>query len=264
MTFFSSICRAAKLIAAGLALQTTLASAQSIGQPLASIAVPSDTPYVGTIALDVDLTDLDRRIMDVRETLPVKPGALTLLYPRWLPGSHSPAGSVTRMAGLQITANGKPVAWTRDTLDVYAFHLHVPDGVSTLNIAFQHLSPVAPAAGRVVMTQEIIGLQWNTVVLYPAGHYASAIQTQVSAKLPHGWQTASALDIASREGDHIAFKSTSLERLVDSPLWAGKYTRRFELDPTHKAPVYLTVFADSPASLEAAPEHIAAHKQLVR
>ena len=201
MTLSASIHRIARLLTLGLALHATWASAQSFTPPVASIAAPADTPYVGTIAIDVDLTDLDRRIMEVRETLPVKPGPLTLLYPRWLPGKHSPAGAVTTMAGLQITADGKPVEWTRDPVDVYAFHLQVPNGVDTLNIAFQHLSPVSPTAGRVVMTQEIIGLQWNTVVLYPAGHYASAIQTQVSAKLPAGWQTASALDVAKRDGD---------------------------------------------------------------
>ncbi len=264
MTLLTFLSRAAKLLAPVLALQATLAGAQLTGQSLASIPVATDRPYLGTIAIDVNLTDLDRRIMEVRETLPVKPGPLTLLYPRWLPGSHSPTGSVAKLAGLRITANGKPIEWTRDTLDVYAFHLNVPTDVSVLNIAFQHLSPVSSAAGRVVMTQEIIGLQWNTVVLYPAGHYASAIQTQVSAKLPPGWQSATALDIAKRDGEHIAFKPTSLERLVDSPLWAGKYSKRFELDTAHKAPVYLTVFADSPSSLEAAPEHIIAHQQLLQ
>nr|WP_295786088.1 peptidase M61 [Rhodoferax sp.] len=263
MTLSSSIRHSARLLTLGLALQAGLAGAQSFSPPVAGIPPPADTPYVGTITIDVDLTDLDRRIMEVRETLPVKPGPLTLLYPRWLPGKHSPAGAVTTMAGLQITANGKPVEWTRDPLDVYAFHLQVPSGVSALNIAFQHLSPVTPAAGRVVMTQEIIGLQWNTVVLYPAGHYASAIQTQVSAKLPVGWQAASALDVAKRDGDRVTFQPTNLERLVDSPLWAGKYTKRIALDAVNKAPVYLTVFADSPSKLEATSEQIAAHQQIV-
>ncbi len=265
MTFSASIARGAQLLALStLTLQGVAASAQLATPAVATIAPPTDTPYAGTIVVNVDLTDLDRRVMEVRETLPVKPGALTLLYPRWVPGTHSPTGSVSRMAALQITANGKPIEWTRDPVDVYAFHVMVPTGVSTLNISFQHLSPVVPAAGRVVMTQEIIGLQWNTVVLYPAGHFASAIQVQPSAKLPSGWQTASALDLATRDGDRVAFKPTSLERLVDSPMWAGKYTKRVELGTANKAPVYLTVFADTPSSLEATPEQITPHKQLVQ
>ena len=246
------------------------------------IPPPSNTPYAGTLSIEVDLTDLDRKIMPVRQSLPVQAGPLTLLYPRWIPGTHSPTGSVTRMAGLQISGNGKPVVWTRDPVDVYAFHLTVPPGVSTLDVAFQHLSPVTPASGRVVMTPEIIGLQWNTVVLYPAGYFVSGVQIRASAKLPAGWQTATSLDIARRTGDWLEFKPVSLETLVDSPLWAGKYSKRLVLDgpgvilsaPTSasvpaaaasaKPPVYLTLFADTPSQLEALPEHIAAHTQLVQ
>ena len=268
--------------------------AQTLAPP--AIPSPQNTPYAGTLSIEVDLTDLDRKIMQVRQTLPVQAGPLTLLYPRWIPGTHSPTGSVTRMAGLQITGNGKPVQWTRDSVDVFAFHLTVPPGVSTLDIAFQHLSPVSPASGRVVMTPEIIGLQWNTVVLYPAGYFVSGIQTRASAKLPAGWQTATSLDVARRTGDWLEFKPVSLETLVDSPLWAGKYSKRVELDspgalvsdpvsvsapaaapagssarpsagpsagPSGKAPAFLNVFADTASELEALPEHIAAHKQLV-
>ena len=227
----------------------------------------SNSPYPGTLKIEVDLTDLDQKIMRVRETLPVKPGAVTLLYPQWLPGNHSPRGAVNKIAGLQITANGKPVEWRRDTLDVFAFHLTVPDGASTLSITFDHLSPLTEATGRVVMTPEIIGLQWNTVVLYPAGYAASAITTQASARLPSAWQSATALDVDKlsplADGQWVEFKPASLEKLVDSPLWAGKYTRRIELDPVGKAPVFLNLFADSAASLEATAEQVAAHKAMV-
>ncbi len=242
------------------------APVQAPMQAMANTSVPPvlNQPYPGTLVVEVDLTDLDRKIMQVRQTLPVQPGPLTLLYPRWIPGTHSPTGTVSKMAGLQIMANGRPVEWKRDQVDVFAFHLIVPAGVDNLKIAFQHLSPVSPSTGRVVMTPEIIGLQWNTVVLYPAGYFASAIQTRAFAKLPNGWQTASALDLIKRDGDWYEFKAVSLETLVDSPLWAGKYTKRFELDSRGTAPVFLTAFADSPAQLEATPDQIEAHKQLVK
>ena len=262
MTFTFSFGRWIKALATALALNFGFASAQTAP----AIPPPLDTPYVGTMAIEVDLTDLDRKIMPVRQTLPVRAGPLTLLYPRWLPGTHSPRGSVSQMAGLQITGNGKPIEWKRDTLDVFAFHLTVPAGVDTLKISFQHLSPVSQSTGRVVMTPEIIGLQWNAVVLYPAGHFVSGIQTKASAKLPTGWQTATALNIEKRSGDWLEFKPTSLETLVDSPLWAGKHYKRIELDDAKakgRAPVYLNVFADSAAQLEAAPEHVDAHKALV-
>ena len=94
------------------------------------IPQPRNTPYLGTLAVEVDLTDLDRKIMQVRQVIPVAAGPLTLLYAQWLPGTHSPRGRVSRMSGLQITADGKPLAWTRDTVDVFAFHMTVPPGVA--------------------------------------------------------------------------------------------------------------------------------------
>ena len=97
--------------------------------------------------------------MQVRQVMPVTAGPLTLLYPQWLPGTHSPRGRVVRLSGLQITADGKPLAWTRNPLDVFAFHMTVPPGVASLNLVFQHLSPVTSATDRVVMTPEIVNLQ---------------------------------------------------------------------------------------------------------
>lgn len=258
------------LLALVLSMSASLALSQTSAPAASAIHItpkPLNTPYLGTLAVEVDLTDLDRKIMQVRQVMPVTAGPLTLLYPQWQPGTHSPTGRVARLSGLQITADGKPLTWTRDPVDVFAFHVTVPAGVASLNVVFQHLSPVTNASGRVVMTPEIIGLQWSTVVLYPAGHYASAITVKASAKLPSDWKIASALDLVKRDamrtGDWYEFKPVSLETLVDSPLWAGKHFKRIELDTKNRAPVYLNVFADTAAQLEATPEQIEAHKQLV-
>ncbi|MBK9572919.1 MAG: M61 family metallopeptidase [Rhodoferax sp.] len=247
-------------LCAALLTDPTLLNAQTARV----VPKPSEQAYAGVITVDVDLTDLERKIMAVRQSLPVRPGPLTLLYPRWIPGTHSPTGSVSQLAGLHITAKGQKLEWRRDTLDMYAFHLDVPAGVSSLELSFQHLSPVSEASGRVVMTPEIIGLQWNTVVLYPAGHDASAIQVRPSARLPRDWKLASALDERAREDDRVHFEDVTLETLVDSPLWAGKYTQRVALDTEGSAPVYLNLFADSPTSLKASTEQLDAHKALVQ
>ena len=82
----------------------------------AAIAAPKDIAYRGTLRLSVDATDLDRRIFRVRETIPTAPGSLTLLYPRWLPGYHSPGGRIELLAGLVVQANGKRIPWTRDAV----------------------------------------------------------------------------------------------------------------------------------------------------
>jgi len=250
------------LLSLGLALLS--GPNPSLAQSGGVAAKLADQPYPGVMTVDVDLTDLQRKIMEVRQTLPVKPGPMTLFYPQWIPGSHSPVGPVGKLAGLRISANGVVIDWKRDTQDMYAFHLVVPSGVKSLELGFQYLSPVSEASGRVVMTADIIGLQWNTVVLYPAGHTARSIPVRPSATLPSGWKLASALDEARREGDRVVFKEVSLETLVDSPLWAGRYTERVALDTSGSAPVYLTLFADHPANLKASTEQIDAHKALVR
>ena len=97
---------------------TTLAaaaSAQPQPQPQPApepppIAPPRDVAYPGQIALQVDARDTTRRILQVHETIPVAgAGPMTLLYPRWLPGNHSPSGPLSQLAGLIITANGSRV-----------------------------------------------------------------------------------------------------------------------------------------------------------
>jgi hypothetical protein len=87
--------------------------------------------------LRVDATDLEHHIVSVSDSLPVQGGGqVTLLYPQWLPGSHSPTGRVDKLAGLVIRAGGARVDWTRDSVDVYAFHVTVPAAATTLDIDF--------------------------------------------------------------------------------------------------------------------------------
>src|SRR5689334_4939022 len=92
----------------------------------AEIPAPRDIPYPGTLTLSVDLTDLDRRLFMVRESVPVKPGPLTLLYPQWLPGTHGPNGPVNLLTGLVMTTRGRRLPWSRDPTNMYAFHVDVP------------------------------------------------------------------------------------------------------------------------------------------
>ena len=114
--------------------------------PTPAIAPPQDTPYPGVLKLNVDATDLAHAIMTVHETVPVSgPGPLTLLYPRWLPGEHAPGGPIDKVAGLYIHAGGQKIEWKRDPVDVFAFHVDVPAGVSAVDVDFQFLSPSPPA-----------------------------------------------------------------------------------------------------------------------
>ncbi|MEP7296580.1 MAG: peptidase M61 [Burkholderiales bacterium] len=237
--------------------------------PLASAQTPApaDTPYPGLLTLQVDATDLDRRIFRVRETIPVTPGPLTLHYPQWLPGNHAPTGVIGSLAGLKISAAGRPVAWQRDPVDVYAFRLDAPAGATALDIEFQFLSPVIARNGRVVVTPEMLNLQWNAVLVYPGGHADSRITVQPTLRLPEGWGFGTALDKAAQRGATVEFKPVTLETLIDSPVFAGKHLKRVDLDPEADAagrtPVQMTVVADDPGDLEIGPEALAAHRALV-
>jgi predicted metalloprotease with PDZ domain len=256
-------------VAAVLALPVGPARAASPG-PAAAVAVPSlpvpqDRTYPGSIALSVDASDIQRRIVRVREHLAGLDADPVLFYPKWLPGTHAPVGPIDRLAGLTVSStDGKPVPWTRDTVDTFAFHLHAPAGVHEVDLEFEYLSPTSTKIGRLEMSSEILVLDWETVVLYPAGYFARQIPVAVSLQLPAGWKFASALEPASADGDRIVFKPVDLEMLVDSPLFAGLHTKKLELDPGAKAPVTMDLFADRPELLQVKPEQLEQHRALVR
>ncbi|HZX28602.1 MAG TPA: peptidase M61 [Telluria sp.] len=242
---------------AALALAFSCASA-------ADIPAPADRPYPGTIVLNVDATDVGQAIFRVRATIPAAPGPMTLLYPEWVPGNHGPSGPLMQFAGLRLSANGKPVTWKRDPVNVHAFHVEVPAGATALEAQYEYLSPVDQSQGRITMTGDILGVQWLSMALYPAGYATRGIPVQANLTLPAGWQYGTALETERRDGDLVRFKPTDLETLVDSPLFAGRYFKRYDLDPGARVPVMLNVVADNPESLEAKPEQLAPHRALVQ
>ncbi|HJS80706.1 MAG TPA: hypothetical protein VJ748_08795, partial [Vitreimonas sp.] len=203
------------------------ANAQPAGVPMPPpIAAPQDTPYAGVITLEIDATDVRRGIFRGREIVPISgPGPITLLYPQWLPGNHAPRGPLNLFAGLEVRANGERIPWRRDPVNVYAFHVDAPAGATSLELTYQFLSPTQSSQGRVVMTPTMLNLQWNAMLLYPAGHYATRIRFRPSVTLPEGWTFATALDGAQTEGQTTRFGETDLETLVDSPMFAGRYSR---------------------------------------
>ena len=229
----------------------------------AQVPLPANVAYPGTIAIAVDATDLAQRIFKVRETIPVQPGALTLLYPQWLPGNHADSGPIDKLAGLTLSADGRKLAWTRDPLNVYAFHVTVPAGATALVAEYQFLTPTDPAQGRIVMTPNLLNLQWNAVLLYPAGYYASRIPYAASVTYPAGWTAATALDVARRDGDTVHYREVPLDILADSPVYAGRYTKVIDLAPGAAVPVRLNVLADAPKYLEARPEQVEQHRRMV-
>ena len=201
------------------------------------------------------------RVLNVHETIPIKGRDITLLYPEWLPGTHSPSNPVSELAGLVVTANGKRIPWVRDRVNMYAFHVEAPKDATTLDINFQYLAPLDPKRGRI--SSKFADVTWNSVLLYPAGYFSRDIKFEPALRLPEAWKFACSLDVKSQNGNLVQFKETTLNTLVDSPLYAGVNFKRVDLSTGPDNPVYLDVFADKPADLEITPEELQYHKNLV-
>ena len=230
-----------------------------------TIPAPQDTPYAaGTIRLEIDATNLSQRIFRVRETIPVQAGELTLLYPMWVPGGHSPRNAIDKIAGITFKAGARKLDWRRNTLDVAAFHVDVPEGVSEITAEFDFLTATGPGQGRVMMTPNMLNLQFISTALYPAGHNMSRITMDPRVTYPAGWTAFTALHEDGRSGDTVDYEDVPFDILVDSPVFAGRYARNIDLTPAgSKVPVRLGVVADAAKYLEAKPEQVKIHKAMV-
>jgi predicted metalloprotease with PDZ domain len=263
-----SLIPAAALIAALSPVESTLAqnAPPPTAQPIvATLPDPVDAAWPGgAIRLDIDASDVQRGLYRVTEIIPLareqtKTGRITLLFPQWLPGNHGPRGPLAELTDLRFTIDGKPVAWRRDPVEVYAFHVDVPDGAHELVARFVHTSPLQSSEGRITMTPEMLNLQWEKMSLYPAGHYVRRIRVTPTVTLPQGWTPAAALDGRTVSGNTVRWAETDYETLVDSPIFAGAYFRKWDLG----GKVTLNVVADDPGLLAAAPENIARLSALV-
>ncbi|MDR3741432.1 MAG: M61 family peptidase [Terracidiphilus sp.] len=212
-----------------------------------------------SVTLKVDATQTPEKILHVQETIPVKPGAVTLYYPKWIPGEHGPEGPISTVTGLHFYAAGKEVVWHRDLVDVFTFHVDVPAGVTQLEAKFDEIEPDGYSA-----TDKLMVLEWNQVVLYPADTRAEEQSFAASIKLPAGWKYGTALRTASADGDTVTFKPTSLDMLVDAPIIAGQYYKAVDITPAGE-PIHheLDLVADSEVALNLSDESRKQMTQLV-
>jgi predicted metalloprotease with PDZ domain len=230
-------------------------------------AGPRSAPFTSgksPVTVDVDAREAPRGIEHVHLVMPVKPGKLTLLYPKWLPGEHAPTGPIGGMAGLKFTVNGRRLEWQRDADNMFAFHLVIPNGASSLDIVFD-VDAVSDASDNNALrlsTEALAIVLWNEVVLYPAGVQSDAMHYTAKLTVPSGWQIGTALPQTGAAGVTTQFATVTLTTLIDSPVITGRHFRTINLDGTPAA--YLHITADSEAALAITPETTAQLRKLVR
>ena len=265
----TNVARLPVLVSAALALSLPAAAAGQPASRSAPMAVPlaqpipaaQDKPYPGTITLEIDATDLTRAVYRVTETIPVAPGTtqLTLFLPRWIPGNHGPTGTMAELVDIRFFAGTMVLAWRRDPVEVFAFHVDVPAGTAAITARFLHTSPLQSSEGRITMTPDMLNLQWDRMSLYPAGHYVRQVRIKPAVTFPQGWQVFTALDGQQQTGSRVTWAETDYETLVDSPIFAGRHAARWNLGNG----VSLDAVADAPKHLAIRPEHLATYRALV-
>ena len=227
--------------------------------------VPARAQGAAPILLHVDASRAVQGLLAMHETIPVGPGPLTLAYPRWIPGEHMPGGPIANLAGIVIHAGGQTIPWTRDLIDLYAFHLTVPAGVSALEVDFLYLGANGGNYSNTrLATTNLLSLTWNKVILTPqVADYADQTIAP-SLTLPGAdWKYATALETTAHSGAEVTFKPVTQEQLIDSPLDAGINARSWHLGTFNGAPVELAAFADMPEELSASDATITKLRRLV-
>lgn len=247
-----------------LLLASLFFAASGCGSPPPASA--ASVAAVGPIDLAVDAREAPRSVLHAHLSIPVRPGALTLAYPKWIPGEHGPTGPLVNMTSLRVSAAGKPLAWSRDGEQIYEVHVTVPAGVTSIAVDLDYLEPTGKGGGDfgagVGATTNLLALNWNQVLVYPKGPAASAIPVRAKLTLPDGWKWATALPVDSAQGASLSFKPASLETLVDSPVLAGAHMKTVALSEGAQ-PHFLDLASDSEDALAIPPQQVAAMKQLV-
>jgi predicted metalloprotease with PDZ domain len=211
--------------------------------------------------LNVDATDAPRNILHATLTIPVAPGAVTLVYPKWIPGNHRPTGPIQNFTGLHFKAGGKELEWQRDLEDMYAFHLQVPTGVTELQASYDTITFNGKSS---LASSKVLDLLWNQVVLYPKGAATNAVQVAASVRLPEGWKFGTALTPAQQNGSSVEFQTVSLTTLVDSPLIAGAIYRQVQINPAGETLTHVVdMVGESEEAIQITDKDMASLKQLV-
>ena len=219
------------------------------------------------ITLSVDLTDAPRKVLHSTEIIPVEPGPLTLLYPKWIPGEHAPDGPIDNQAGFIITSpDGARIKWERDPVNMFAYHLTVPAGVTQLNIKMDFLATAAATgfSAGASTSANLAMLSWNELLVYPPVQNVADLRVAPSIVYPPDWKFGTALEpIGAAKPGAASFKTVSLEQLIDSPVLTGRWFVEIPLAPEITPKHYLDLAGDGPEDIALSTEHIDEFSKLI-
>ena len=237
-------------------------------------AVASFATAQTPIRLRVDLSDAPRHLLHVSELLPAHPGVNAYSYPQWIPGAHLPGGPIDNLTGLVFhagSAEGPVLPWRRDLVDMYAFHVNAPEGVTSVAVTFDYLD--VPSRADTTATNHtsahVVMLDPSDVVLYPGNTPVRDLRVTPTLHLPANWSAATALwtegqTAPALHGQDTTFATVSVEQLVDSPIVAGDYCRQYPLAPELQPRHTLDVCTDKAADLDLPPTLLNDMQSLVR
>ncbi len=217
----------------------------------ALVAVPSLT-FAQNIELEVNASEVARKVIHVRVTIPAAPGQLSLHYPKWIPGRHRPVGQIANVTELRVKAGGKAIDWKRDDADPFTINVTVPQGASAVEVTFDLLLAAGAEGGAQFMTvasPKLMTMNWNDVLVYPKLAKPLGLTIDAAVKLPTNWKYGTALPTKDEKNGKVVFKEVTLETLIDSPLLAGEYVRIVPLGD-EKDKHRVVIACDSPDGLE--------------
>jgi predicted metalloprotease with PDZ domain len=240
-----------------LLLGVCLAQSGSAAEPNADARPYATQSDPETLVLDA--RNVGRGLMTSTMRIPVEPGPFTFVYPKWTPGEHGPTGPVGNISQIKVSAGGQPLEWHRDRVDMYAFHVQVPNGVHALDVQFTVL---VNSPNDRMSTANIGIVNWNRVLFYQADTNSHHVYFKPSIILPQGWSYGTALPGPRQSAQRVDFAEVPLNMLVDSPLDCGRYSKHIELWRQGNAYQMLDIFADKPQDLDIPDNLIAKYERM--
>ena len=224
-----------------------------------SLALFASAALAQNIKLTLDATDAPKNLWRVRQTFPApaSAGNFALFYPKWIPGEHSPRGTLNNMVNLFITADGKPVEWRRDDVEMFAFLMTIPEGARQIEVAFDYVGEYGDLA-----TANLARIKWNRLILYPRGARSDDVQVSASMKMPPDWKFATALPVEKETKNAVDFKTVNLTTFVDSPAIIGRYFSKIPLT-SDGVLTEMALAGETEAALKYKPETLAGWRNLV-